>query len=391
MRAHRRISTIAAVVLLAFLALLGTGTHTVARGETLAGIAARHHTSVGALASANGIRDPNRIYVGMQLTVPGSRSASPAARSRTHTVARGETLGSIASGAGTTIAAVVELNAIRNPNLIRVGQVLALPAGAAGSTAPGPAPGAPTKVQVPAGGAVDHVVRPGETIGGIARRYRISQAQLIAANGLTNGVIYAGQRLLLVPRAGSTSGGGSTATRTHTVRAGETLSTIARRYDTTISAIVAANHLADADHVTVGQRLRIGAAASPSSLVCPVRGRMRHMNDWGFPRSGGRFHEGNDLFAARGTPAVAVVSGTAVQRLGVIGGKQVMLVGSDGTTYYYTHLDGFAASGRVRAGEVIGYVGTSGNAAGGPPHIHFELHPGGGAAANPFPAVAAAC
>ena len=118
---------------------------------------------------------------------------------------------------------------------------------------------------------------------------------------------------------------------------------------------------------------------------------MRHMNDWGFPRSGGRFHEGNDLFAARGTAAVAVVAGTARQTVGQIGGKQVKLTGDDGVAYYYTHLDGFGAAGRVKAGDVIGYVGTSGNARGSAPHVHFELHPGGGAAANPFPVVAGAC
>ncbi len=109
------------------------------------------------------------------------------------------------------------------------------------------------------------------------------------------------------------------------------------------------------------------------------------MNDWGFPRSGGRFHEGNDLFARRGTPAVATVSGTVVQTDGKLGGNQVKLLGDDGVGYYYTHLDSFGAEGRVSAGTVIGYVGTTGNAAGGPPHVHFEIHPGGGAAVNPYP------
>src|SRR3546814_1348586 len=102
------------------------------------------------------------------------------------------------------------------------------------------------------------------------------------------------------------------------------------------------------------------------------------MNDGGSPRSGGRFHVGNDLFAPRGMPFVAVVSGTVVQTTGRIGGRQVKLAGDDGVSYYGTHLDGFGASGRVNAGDVIGYVGTTGNAAGGTPHVHFEVHPGGG-------------
>jgi murein DD-endopeptidase MepM/ murein hydrolase activator NlpD len=88
---------------------------------------------------------------------------------------------------------------------------------------------------------------------------------------------------------------------------------------------------------------------------------------------------------------VAVVTGTAVQRVGVLGGNQVKLLADDGTYYYYTHLDRFGAGGRVSAGTVVGYVGNTGNAAGGPTHIHFEVHPGGGAAVNPFPLVDAAC
>jgi murein DD-endopeptidase MepM/ murein hydrolase activator NlpD len=115
------------------------------------------------------------------------------------------------------------------------------------------------------------------------------------------------------------------------------------------------------------------------------------MNDWGFPRSGGRFHEGNDLFAPRGRPAVATVSGTVEQTVGQLGGNQVKLYGDDGVSYYYTHLDRFGSSGRVSAGTIVGYVGNTGNAAGGATHVHFEIHPGGGDAVNPYPRLSAAC
>lgn len=389
MRAHRTLTTTAAAVGLAFLALLGTGTHTVARGETLAAIASSHGTTPAALARANGIANPNRIYAGTQLRIPAAiASASTpmaAASGGSYTVRRGDTLGGIASRAGTSIAAIVSLNGIRNPNLVRVGQVLTLPAPRSGST---PAASSPT-VTTPAGGASSHVVVPGDTISGIATRYAIPQAQLIAANGLTGGRVYVGQRLSLLPSANNQPSTGAT---TYTVAAGDTLSGIAQKVGTTVRALQSANNLTDANQVVIGTRLTIPASAGGSSpITCPVQGTMRHVNDWGFPRSGGRFHEGNDLFAAKGTPALAVVSGNAVQRVGVLGGNQVKLLGDDGTSYYYTHLDRFGQGGRVGAGTVIGYVGNSGNAVGGPPHIHFEVHPGGGAAVNPFPLVDAAC
>ncbi|MEO6318022.1 MAG: LysM peptidoglycan-binding domain-containing protein [Acidimicrobiales bacterium] len=381
MRAQRPLLTTIAVVTLAALSLVSTGPHTVRSGETLAGIAARNGVSVSALAKANAIADPNRIVVGQRLTIPGA--GAPAAAG-SYTVRTGDALGTIASRHGSSVAALVGLNALANPNLIRVGQVLKVPtAGAATPAAPA--------TKAPAGGATTHVVRSGDTISGVASRYGISQAQLIDANGLTGGRIYLGQQLRLVPTA--RSAGAPPSTSTYTVRSGDSLSTIARRFGTTIKALQDANGLSNPNVVVIGRPLAIpgGGTGGGGAIRCPVQGGTTFMNDWGFSRSGGRFHEGNDLFAPRGRSAVATVSGTVVQTTGRLAGNQVNLVGDDGVTYYYMHLDRFGSNGRVAAGTVIGYVGSTGNAVGGPNHVHFEVHPGGGAAVNPYPRLSAVC
>jgi murein DD-endopeptidase MepM/ murein hydrolase activator NlpD len=132
------------------------------------------------------------------------------------------------------------------------------------------------------------------------------------------------------------------------------------------------------------------AAATPP-FRCPVVGAVRFTNDWGDPRSGGRRHQGTDLMAAYGTPVVAPVGGTVSTSSSGSGGLTVELVGDDGTTYMGMHLARFGATGRVASGAVIGYVGTSGNARGGAPHLHFEEHPGGGGAVNPYPTIEQYC
>lgn len=124
----------------------------------------------------------------------------------------------------------------------------------------------------------------------------------------------------------------------------------------------------------------------------PVLGYVWYQNDYGAPRYLPYFHlhEGVDLFAASGSPVIACVDGVIAKVAnGSIGGISFWLAGNDGITYYYGHLMSFApglvAGKRVRVGDVLGFVGDTGVAKGTSPHLHFEMHPGGGLPVSPKP------
>jgi murein DD-endopeptidase MepM/ murein hydrolase activator NlpD len=122
------------------------------------------------------------------------------------------------------------------------------------------------------------------------------------------------------------------------------------------------------------------------NIVCPMAGAA-YGDSWGAARSGGRHHEGVDMLAPFGVPIVAVTNGFVTYKRNQLGGNAASIAGDNGNRYYYAHFGSYEGSNRrVQAGEVIGYNGDSGNAA-GTPHLHFEIHPGGGLAVNPTPSV----
>jgi murein DD-endopeptidase MepM/ murein hydrolase activator NlpD len=124
--------------------------------------------------------------------------------------------------------------------------------------------------------------------------------------------------------------------------------------------------------------------------LCPVAGPNAFGDTWGAARSGGRTHQGVDMMSPYGTPVVAVVSGFSTPKVNNLGGNTVSLVGDDGNRYYYAHLSSWEGGARaVAQGEVLGYVGHTGDTSAN--HLHFEIHPGGGAAVNPYPTVRAHC
>ncbi len=170
------------------------GSYVVQRGDTLFSIARRLGTDVATLRQLNNLTS-DTLAVGQVLKVPASASVltptpAPPGQAREHIVQRGEYLATIAAKYGVTVNAIIQANALRNPNLLTPGQKLIIPAAGA---APVPATGTAT----PSATRV-HVVARGETLQGIARQYGVTVQALMSANQISNpNLIRVGQKLVI--------------------------------------------------------------------------------------------------------------------------------------------------------------------------------------------------
>lgn len=250
---------------------LPSATYHVTHGDSVWAIAQRFGVSVSSIIEANKLGSSAVIHPGQRLEIPTASvtsapapAASPVAAA-TYTVKRGDTLSHIAARHSTTVAAIKSASGLTS-DLIFPGQKLTL----RGSAAPA-APVSPTASPAPAPSAATYTVKRGDTLSGIASRHGTTVAAIVSSSGLSNAnIIYPGQVLTL--RGGSTSAPAapapatpapSAATRTHTVARGDTLSGIASRYGTTVSAIMQASKLSSTV-IYPGQVLTVAGTAAPS-------------------------------------------------------------------------------------------------------------------------------
>ncbi len=149
--------------------------------------------------------------------------------------------------------------------------------------------------------------------------------------------------------------------------------------------------------------LGIGAAPAPVVAVTapivlqvfPVQGRCFYGDSWGYARGGGRIHLGVDIIAPAGKLLYAVADGKVTKVYadypGSLSGNGIRITMADGTYFFYAHMQGLAEGIQlgvpVKAGQIVGMVGSSGSS--GTAHLHFEVHPKGGPAVNPYPIVRA--
>ncbi len=286
------------------------------------------------------------------IAVPAPASASLGSTTSTcdasglasHLVGSGDTWFDIAQGAQVSMRALLEVNDSSADDTIHPGDVVCLPSGATPSSSCSPS-NAPT-----------YVVEPGDNWWAIATRAGVSMSRLLSVNGASEDrVIRPGDLVCLPPGTSVASSGDGTA-------------------------------VADASSAPSSSR-------SSGIDALPMQGPCWFSDDWGDFRGAGRRHEGTDLFAAVGSYVYAVVDGTLTRRAwdqpGLRSGNAWWLTAADGsgTFYFYAHLADFApelsVGSQVEAGQIIGFMGNTGNSAF--PHLHFEIHPGGGGAVNPYP------
>jgi len=129
---------------------------------------------------------------------------------------------------------------------------------------------------------------------------------------------------------------------------------------------------------------KLSAMEPDTELKVPILGITKSSiaDTWGEARQNGRTHEGVDIFARRGTPVFSATEGYVLRKgYGSIGGNYVYVIGKGGIRYYYAHLDSFSLNTdvgtKVTEDTVLGFVGTTGNASGTPPHLHFGMYKNG--------------
>jgi murein DD-endopeptidase MepM/ murein hydrolase activator NlpD len=420
--------------------------HVVAPGDTLSTLALRYGVSVSAVAEANGLANPNLIHIGQRLVIPsresqeGATTPPPSQGSQgVYIVQAGDTLYGIAQRHGASADALIDMNNLTNPNLLRVGQRLVLPTGESG-----PEPSAPPAI---------HTVRSGETLGHIAQLYGTSVGALVEANGLANpDWIYPGQTLVLPSGAGEETSWVEVVPSY--VRPGDTV--VIRVPSDRASAIQ--GRLGESDlrflegedyhwalvglsswttpgraqlylsytepsggHGELTKLVRIGAADFPieriylpqdktslldpevvrqenarlrdicahftperlwdGQFVLPLEGRTTSLYGSGRSYNGGPVssrHEGLDIAAPEGTPVGAAARGRVVlaEEL-TVRGSAVLIDHGAGVYSGYYHLSRVSVETgeEVGRGQEVGQVGSTGLSTGA--HLHWELRVGG--------------
>jgi membrane-bound lytic murein transglycosylase D len=223
------------------------GVHVVRRGETLTSVAHRYGLRVNDIAVWNDLRSRDLIYPGQKLIVSLDATAKPpsvrsSGETLVHVVNRGENVSTIAAKYGASCDAVLSANGLSSRDRIYPGQKIRIPGSAPAATE-------------------EYTVKSGDTISGIASKFGVSTSAVLEANSMgSRDRIYPGQKIRI-------SGGTGAASFEHTVKSGDTVYDIAARYGVSTSAVLAANCMGPRDRIYPGEKIKIPAGGTPRDEV----------------------------------------------------------------------------------------------------------------------------
>ena len=324
-----------------------------------------------------------------------SASGFSCASGPSYDVVRGDSWFWIADKVDVSVTKLLDANEATADDLLLVGDRLCLPGG----------------TKTAAGCGQKYTVRSGDGWYRIADRSGVSVSALTAANGVTlDAALHPGREVCLPNGATSSSSSSTNSSSSsksgasYTVTRGDSWSAIADRAGVSLRALLSQNDASAGNLIVPGQVLRLPAGATQPSTVdtSPVvlaaaatQGPCGYVDTWGQARSATRRHQGVDIFSGDGAYVYAVVDGRLTGRVwdgaGRNAGNAWTLTGADDTRFFYAHLSDFApglsVGSTVRAGQIIGWIGETGNASA--PHLHLEMRPRGGAAVNPYPTLRA--
>jgi murein DD-endopeptidase MepM/ murein hydrolase activator NlpD len=353
--------------------------HEVQAGENLWVISRRYGVALKTLLELNGLSEQSILQPGMKILIEGERDAQSG--SLLYEVKQGDTPWGIAREFQIPVRLLLEANNLTEKSILRVGQKLVIPLSGDGRLKASERTGTQgtTQPQV-------HTVRQGDSLWRISRQYGVDIRSLMKANGLTEtSILQVGMRLVIPKETGRTavaSSSSATSWGTYTVKEGDTLWNISRRFGIPLKELLQANGLRETSVLQIGQVLRVpsrgGVPAAPQraqqGFIWPVNGRISSR----FGPRGRGFHYGVDIIAPVGTVVRAAESGVVSYSGWMSGyGRVVIITHASGlqTVYAHNSVNLVREGQRVNKGDPIARVGSTGNAT--CPHLHFEMRRNG--------------